>query len=95
MKTDRIILAGLLILIAGCDGPITKERAAEARQLKAIADNERARKVCQSQGKKIAPLDIWRPRDGVYMCQAQCQIPYEPGLKTHYKVEGQPWECGK
>ena len=29
------------------------------------------------------------------MCQAQCQIPYEPGLKTHYKVEGEPWECGQ
>ena len=91
MKTDRIILAGLLMLIAGCgDRPDPVARAT-----KALADNERARKVCQSQGKKIAPLDIWRRRDGVYMCQAQCQIPYEPGLKTHYKVEGQPWECGK
>ena len=60
MKTDRIILAGLLILIAGCED----RPDAVTRATKSVADNERARKVCQSQGKKIAPLDIWRRQDG-------------------------------
>jgi hypothetical protein len=58
-------------------------------------DHERARKICEAKKQQNAPLSVWRKRDGRYMCQAQCQITYDPVLKVWYKAEGEPWECGK